>query len=195
LATALEAIPGRVVIVLLSCGSGSSIDRTAGGEELTGDFDGDAYAKEFIKVISDHDKEITFVEPVDANGEMPATGELKKSGKFYVIATARGGESGIYSVFTAINKGFSHMIKWMFNGVVKNISSNDLYTMSNITGASITGSMPADSNSNNVVTLGEMETWLNSMSANNKFTIDGATYQMRPQVYPSGSSFELFIKR
>jgi len=203
LANLLDDIPGRVVIVLLSCGSGSSIDRAAGARSVDDGFDGDAFASEFIRVISEHDKEITIVEAPKGNyAIMPATGELKKEGKFYVITAARGGESGIYSVFnyeengiTYEAGGFSHLIKWMYDGVVMETDINSLFNLSYITNSNLNGPMSADANSDNIVTLGEMETWLNTMSANNLFDMgDPTLYQMRPQVYPTKSDFELFIR-
>lgn len=199
LADMLDDIPGRVVIVLLSCGSGSSIDRAAGARSVDNGFDGDAFAREFIRVISEYDREIEIVEaPKSDYVIMPATGELKKEGKFYVITAARGGESGIYSVFTDINEGFSHLIKWMYDGVVMETEIGYLFYMDYITEANLNAPMSADANNDNIVTLAEMETWLNTMSANNLFNMGSVSnpeyYQMRPQVYPSNSDFQLFIR-
>ncbi|MBQ7785720.1 MAG: hypothetical protein IJ381_06200, partial [Clostridia bacterium] len=132
--------------------------------------------------------------------EMPATGELIKDGKFYVFTAAANGEEGIYmTISNGTDGGSFHVLtQWLFQGVVKDISYGDLISVSTITGMTTSGAMGADANSNSVVTMGEMEAWLNKKSADNLFDMDNDgvdEYQMRPQVYPNNDSFELFVKR
>ena len=162
LATALKRIPGRVVIMLCSCGSGSSINKIASSDG-TMEMDVDTYLANFVKTFEDMDEEI-IVEDVE-DLEQPAHGELRVSGKFYVIATARGGESGWYN-----NSDGAMLFRWMEMGV-------DDFT--------------ADANSNNVITLDEMGDWLTYCGQN--ITINRNDY-MYPQVYPNNSAFPLFVK-
>ena len=165
LALELKKIPGRVVIILTSCGSGSAIGNGSGDGD---DFDEDMFMKDFIDVIAKHDEKI-YVEQMkeDEEAEIPSTGELVVSNKFYVITAARGGENGYY-----YQDGHTILLEWMNQGV-----------------------MEADADKNNTVTLGEMEKHLTRLGNTTPIsTMDGYDY-MHPQTYPDNSSFALFKKR
>ena len=160
--------------------------------------DEQAFTDAFISAIKARDRKISFNVPME---EMPATGELLKAGKFYVIASAANGENGVYvtmSSSTGEKASFHYLTQWIYHGVVEHKETTDMFYLSSINGAPTTGAMNADTNGNGEITLGEMETWLNQKSANNLFDMDGngtPEYQMRPQVYPSGDSFPLFVRR
>ena len=196
LADALDDIPGRIVTILLSCGSGASIDQPSGAGSTQ--MDEQAFTDAFISAIKARDRKISFNVPME---EMPATGELLKAGKFYVIASAANGENGVYvtmSSSTGEKASFHYLTQWIYHGVVEHKETTDMFYLSSINSAPTTGAMNADTNGNGEITLGEMETWLNQKSANNLFDMDGngtPEYQMRPQVYPSGDSFPLFVRR
>lgn len=162
LATALKRIPGRVVIMLTSCGSGSAINKIASSDGNT-EMDAETYVEEFVNTFKEMDEEIVI--EGDEDLEQPSHGELRVSGKFYVIATARGGESGWYN-----NSAGAMLFRWMEMGV-------DDFT--------------ADINDNNVITLDEMGEWLDFCGDN--ITINRYDY-MYPQVYPNNSAFPLFVK-
>ena len=195
LATALNKIKGRVVIILTSCGSGSSIDKSAGENAQEESFDGDAFMNEFIEAIKEVDSEITFMEPAEEGDELAADGELKKANKFYVITAARGGENGIYATWNYGSFGYTYLFQWLYNGVVGKLADKDLYDLTKLNKKSIKGKMPADQNKDGDLTLGEMQVHLSTISAKNLFDMDGDgrdEYQMRPQVYPDNSDFVLF---
>lgn len=159
LATALKKIPGRVVIILLSCGSGSSINKIASADAIAEE---EAFISDFIDTIAAHDEQIVI--GGGEGGEMPAHGELVVANKFYVIATARGGEFGYYN-----NTQGAVLLRWMKDAVLETNKGGD-----------------------DTITLAEMETYLtNRGNREGLNTVDGTAY-MHPQVYPSGSSFPLF---
>ena len=161
LATALKKIPGRVVIILLSCGSGSSINQIASADAAAQE---EAFISEFIDTIAAHDEQIVIG---GEGGEMPANGELMVANKFYVIATTRGGENGYYN-----NSKGSVLLRWMKDGVLETNKGGD-----------------------NTITLAEMATYLKNRGNREALnTTDGIKY-MHPQVYPSNSSFPLFMER
>lgn len=161
LATALKKIPGRVVIILLSCGSGSSINQIASADAAAQE---EAFISEFIDTIAAHDEQIVIG---GEGGEMPANGELMVANKFYVIATTRGGENGYYN-----NSKGSVLLRWMKDGVLETNKGGD-----------------------NTITLAEMATYLKNRGNREALnTTDGIKY-MHPQVYPSNSSFPLFVER
>ena len=164
LAKALKKIPGRVVIMLTSCGSGSSIDKVAAAGSETGMTDSQAFLADFIDAIKQEDELIVLSEgaPVDFGDQlMPANGELLVAGKFYVIATTLGGESGWYN-----NRDGSMLMRWMSPGV-----------------------MGADANGDRTVTLDEMSDYLTWKGDN---TLINGKERMYPQVYPDNSNFPLF---
>jgi len=125
LAKALKEIPGRVVIMLTSCGSGSSINKIAPEETQ-------AFLGSFIEAFKAQDEVIMPDEENPDGMLMPANGELMVDGKFYVIATALGGESGWYN-----NRDGSMLMRWMSPGV-----------------------MGADTDTDGTVTLDEMADYL-----------------------------------
>lgn len=166
LAVELKKIPGRVVIILTSCGSGSAIGNGMGGGE--GDFDEDMFMNNFIDVICKYDEKLYVEQETEEDeAEMPATGELVVSNKFYVITAARGGENGYY-----YQDGHTILLEWMNSGV-----------------------MGADTDSNGTVTLGEMGIYLEDLGNRTQIsTADGYDY-MHPQIYPDNSTFALFKRR
>ena len=171
LAAELKKIPGRVVIILTSCGSGSAIGNAMRNGNNGDIFDEDSFMQEFINVIAENDEKIYVSQnpssAVDDTMELPSTGELAVSNKFYVITAARGGESGYY-----YQDGYTILLEWMNDGV-----------------------MGADANRDGTVTLGEMQTHLTQLGNTVPVsTMNGAEY-MHPQVYPNNSTFTLFKER
>ena len=173
LAAELKKIPGRIVIILTSCGSGSSISSALSRGRNICEFDEDGFMQGFIDEIARHDEKICIQKPAsggapaDKTMESPSTGELMVSNKFYVITAAHGGESGYY-----YQDGHTILLEWMNSGV-----------------------MGADTNGDNTVTMAEMQTYLTDMGNSTQIaTMNGYEY-MHPQVYPDNSSFPLFIKR
>ena len=151
--TALQQIPGRVVIIMDSCGSGSSIGKGAQSQAEI-----DAFNNAFIDAIEAVDEEITFADENTAK-----TGELCVANKFYVITAARGGES------SWLGSNGSYILIWIEEGLTR-----------------------ADTNSDGTITLAEMGTFLYNKGWSTTFN---GSYRMIPQIYPTGSTFPIFVDR
>ena len=168
LASWLKEVPGQVIVILDSCGSGAAIYGATGnaaqsGSDATfapGPFDGavvNAFAAEDIDVVVQETNEGAFV----------------VKNKFYVLTAAAYQEmcwtcDGKYSYFT----------KWLTEGI------------------GTKGRMPADTNKNKQTTLKELYTYIKKRGDSTKITDSkGTKYKQHVQVYPANSGFELFYRK
>ncbi len=138
LATALKKIPGKVVVLLDSCGSGGAVySKSASGKitATTMDFDPDVFNQAVADAFSSADA-------VVADADEARTGELRKS-KFYVI-TACG-----YQEYSYDNNG-GYFTKALVEG--GGFSFTGHYGLS--------GYMAGDSNKNNKLSLNEAANYI-----------------------------------
>ncbi len=173
LANALNAIPGKVIVILESCGSGAAVyDPTVAQNNV------EAFNNAAISAFSSLDTGVVekpYIE-YDKNGveieDSSNTGEFRKS-KFYVLTASRylqlswGTEQGPYNFFT--------------------------YDLTNGVGTS--GNMPADvnyGNSDGYVTLNELFQYIKTIGDARSYSYQGSTVHQNVQVYPTGSSYQLF---
>jgi len=170
LANALNQIPGKVVVILSSCGSGAAIAADGSGEAA--EFDAEAFSGAFIDAFAEVDRK-NAEEQVQT-----ATGELRVYNKFYVLAGSRNGgtthHTWQYTQYDAVNE----FVKWIYNSVC--IGSN--------------GYMAADTNRNNIITGDEMYNYLNG-AGNKAIWYYNEPHYMYPDVYPRDASFPLLQKR
>ncbi|MBQ3761119.1 MAG: leucine-rich repeat protein [Clostridia bacterium] len=179
LANWLNAVPGRVIVIIESCGSGAAIYQEGVSENSMRRVSDNsaAFASQIISAFASVDSSITSEEQYiyDADGNIMHveynTGELRQS-KFYVLAASRykelswGTESGPYNFFT--------------------------YHLTN--GVGTTANMPADANSNGEITMHELFTYIKTNCDPMQFwdSSTGAYVNQHVQVYPTNSSFVLF---
>ena len=178
LASALKAVPGKIIVVLESCGAGAGVFGSYGEQNANAAknavknaakaFDNaaiDAFAAVDTGIV-----EGDWSNAVAKGESLANTGEFRVKNKFYVLAAARyqelswGTEDGPYNYFT----------KWLTNGV------------------GTSGRMPADSNKNGKLTLKELFKYISKVGDNYGFYSDGRYYYQHVQAYPKSSSFDLF---
>ena len=173
MASWLSAVPGKVIVIIESCGSGAAVYEEGVPENSVNNFDtafGDMVIKEFEEADTDDCSEKIYYYPPtgDEITEYTNTGEFRKS-KFYVLCASRyqenswGTESGPYNYFT----------KWLTDGI------------------GTSGSMPADTNSDGKATLHELFSYIKEVGDTHPFYYYGSCYQ-HVQVYPTYSSYVLF---
>ena len=169
LATELKKIPGRVVILMQSCGSGAALADAAGRAlDLPDGFDEAAEMdREILEAFANEDEKITLAEvEVNADGTVVAdTGEFRVSNKFYVITASRNGENSWRSTVNG-----SYLFQWIQAGL-----------------------SGGDANGDGTITLSEMGSYLTQKGNSTSFYSGGRYYYQHPQTYPSGSAFPLFV--
>ena len=126
LAAALKAIPGKVIVIINTCGSGAgvyaaSIVNGAVEEE----FDPEQFSAQVIRAFANADE--------DGNEVVAQTGELRETNKFYVLTSSAHRES---------TWGYDETGGIFVTGIVNGIGSS--------------GAMPADTNSDGCVALNEL---------------------------------------
>ena len=148
-------VKGNVIVILESCGAGSAIYQN--GKQID-DFDPELFTQQAVDAFAAAEK-----------GEVPNTGELRKS-RYYVLAAAKhrqeswGHESGDAGNF---------FTDWLIEGI----------------GSS--GTMPADTNKDKVVTLNELYQYIAQYDTYTFY--DGYSYYTQQvQVYPTNSGYKLF---
>lgn len=99
-------------------------------------------------------------------------GAFVVSNKFYVLTSTAYLETGWSS-----SNNYSYFTKWLTDGI------------------GTSGSMPADADSNALTTLKELYGYVRKQASEKVFEYDGEQYQQHVQVYPSGSSFGLFLRK
>ena len=177
LANALKAVPGKVIVIIESCGSGAAIYST-GVTENSGNRLRNASSAHDDAIISafsaaDHGVKVRLPgagRSITKGAPTPNTGEMRVENKFYVLTATRyhedswGTEDGPYNYFT----------KWLTDGI------------------GTSGSMPADSNGNWETTLAELFNYISRVGDDEAFYYQGTNYYQHVQVYPKNSAYGLF---
>ena len=166
LAECLKAVPGKVIVLFSSCGSGAAIANN--GAVSNAD---DLVNRAFIQAFADADETL----PPLQEGVISNTGEFRNS-KFYVMtAAAHLEESWGREYAERTPDGFNYFPLYMKQGA--------------------TGSKPADSNGDGTITLKELYNYVYPLcyDAGPFFSeyYQAYVYQ-HVQVYPTNSSYELF---
>ena len=169
----LLAVPGRVVVILQSCGSGAAIHANGG-------FDTKARAaarldEQFVDAFRKADPGVVCDDEPLSN-----TGELRVMNKFYVLAASAIWEDSWGWEFPGEEyfDGYNHFTDWLVEGVGQS------------------GSMPADKkyagNRNGIVDLRELYRYIAAVGDHNAVNTDGHRYYQHVQVYPDNVRFGLF---
>lgn len=180
LAQFLSGVPGRVVVILESCGSGAAIyDSGAITSKSTSDPFCDAAIRAFAaadQTLALEDEKLFF----DENGQIidppitPRTGELRQS-KFYVLTAS---EYLQMSWGTESEPAHNFFTKHLTNGV------------------GLSGAMPADTDANGAVTLQELYAYI-QLHGDPELHWDDTYKQyghQNVQVYPTNCGLELFYR-
>ena len=181
LANALNAVPGKVIVVLESCGAGAAVYPNGGnssndGKTLYEDIKRRAtqFDEAVIRAFSGADPGIVVT--LQPNDVQANTGEFRVDNKFYVLTASRYQE-----------------LSWgMESG--KSETSYNYFTMWLTQGIGTSGAMPADANSNNQTTLDELYRYISKVGDDYQFRTDSGVYYQHVQVYPADSDYVLFCR-
>ena len=181
LANALNAVPGKVIVVLESCGAGAAVYPNGGnsnndGKALYEDIKRRAtqFDEAVIRAFSGADPGIVVT--LQPNDVQANTGEFRVDNKFYVLTASRYQE-----------------LSWgMETG--KSETSYNYFTLWLTQGIGTSGAMPADANSNNQTTLDELYRYISKVGDDYQFRTDGGVYYQHVQVYPADSDYVLFCR-
>jgi uncharacterized protein YjdB len=181
LANALNAVPGKVIVVLESCGAGAAVYPNGGnsnndGKALYEDIKRRAtqFDEAVIRAFSGADPGIVVT--LQPNDVQANTGEFRVDNKFYVLTASRYQE-----------------LSWgMESG--KSETSYNYFTLWLTQGIGTSGAMPADANSNNQTTLDELYRYISKVGDDYQFKTDGGVYYQHVQVYPADSDYVLFCR-
>jgi hypothetical protein len=182
LANALNAVPGKVIVVLESCGAGAAVYPNGGnsnndGKALYEDIKRRAtqFDEAVIRAFSGADPGIVVT--LQPNDVQANTGEFRVDNKFYVLTAS----------------SYQELSWGMESG--KSETSYNYFTMWLTQGIGTSGAMPADANSNNQTTLDELYRYISDIGDDYPFRpADGGVYYQHVQVYPTDSNYVLFCR-
>ena len=182
LADALSNVPGKVIVMLESCGAGAAIyeEGVAENSKLVANTqsNGSKFTGTAISAFSVRDKGVTreavyyFDDPGEEYDEkspplLANTGEFRQS-KFYVLAAAR---------YLEMSYGWESTVSTPFGNIPCNV-----FTRSLARGVGASGAMPADTNHDGQATLNELFNYIKADSDDKQHV----------QRYPVNSSYVLF---
>ena len=168
-------VPGQMIVMIDSCGSGAAIYGAAGvaAPPLSPeDFDGQNFieAPDFSPEAFDQAVVDAF-RSLDAGVLAPGQGAFVLENKFFVLTSCAYRETG-----WSLKNRYSYFTKWLTDAV------------------KLRGKMPADANKNRYTTLWELYCCMAKKAEKKVFRYEGVKYKQHVQVYPSGSGFELFYR-
>ena len=168
LASWLNAIPGKVIVIIESCGSGAALYEEG--------IDENSFNEAVINAFKNEEKKNTGLVANRANSQIvydPQTGELRND-KFRVLTASRYQQESYGYESGDVETSYNLFTKWLTDGI------------------GTSGAMPADTDSDGKVTLHEMFSYISSVGDNFAVKISGKTYYQNVQVYPVQSEFVLF---
>ena len=183
LAAALKKVPGRVVVLLDSCGSGAAVSSVTGqvgaaegespAEEQIYDFDPDTFNESVISAFASAD---------DGNSMMSSKyRDLVVKNKFYVITASK-----VYE-----NSQDLYLDYVWGSAFSRGIVTGGGYSYYN---SSYSGSMPADTNKNKSVTLEEMYAYARTYAARAVDYVSDGEAAQHVLRYPSNSTLVVYKK-
>lgn len=166
----LLEVPGKVIVILESCGSGAAVykanDRNAAQRQARA---AEAFDRQAVEVFRSADPGVI------EGDDVPNTGDLRKVNKFYVLTAAAYREES----WGSEPKAHNDFTVWLCNGVGKS------------------GAMPADKqfsgNENGTVDLHELYRYISGVGDRyQEIDLNNLIYFQHVQVYPSDLRFPLF---
>ena len=170
----LAEVPGQVVVMIDSCGSGAAVygagvsapalsaenfDAANLIEERA--FSPEAFDQAVVDAFRDLDQGVLG----------PGQGAFVVENKFFVLTSCAYRESG----WSASNK-YSYFTKWLTDSIRTK------------------GKMPADANKNRYTTLNELFACMKKKAEKKTFRYQGVSYKQHLQVYPGNCGLELFYR-
>ena len=172
----LSEIPGKVIVILESCGSGAAVyDPEVPENSIEKDIE---FTNSVIETFSSADPGYSETKTYyfDAEGKDITlevnTGEFRQS-KYYVLTASRYQEYSWGSEYYRCN----FFTKWLVEG----IGSDYDYEY-----------MPADYNGDKKLTINEAHSYVKEINDSYSFYSGGSYYYQHSQVYPENSDFVLF---
>ena len=174
LAGALTEVPGKVIVILESCGSGAGV--YANGDEVPDVYSAlEAFDQAAARAFSEADPGV-WVElegnQMDSSGNIAKTGELRIENKFYVLTASDYQEDS----WGLEKSGYNYFTHWLTSGV------------------GTSGSMPADNDGNGCLTLKELYGYIKLEGDYFPIASASRVYYQHAQVYPADSGFVLFAR-
>ena len=190
LANALKAVPGKVIVVLESCGAGAGVYANSNGasdrkvlfeaaKKRSKAFDAAA-----ISAFANADTGVRVRYDASDSGDTRAnTGEFRVENKFYVLTASRYQELSWGEEREDPYYAHNYFTRWLTQG----IGTSDTMPADN--------SMPADANNNGQTTLDELYRYISDVGDDYPFRpASGGVYYQHVQVYPTNSNYVLFCR-
>ena len=179
LASWLGLVPGKVIVILGSCGSGAAVfegaDSQNGIAANAAQADPDAFNEAVVQAFAGEDRLVLSGEHTYYFGENGGDATLQFNlgdfctSKFYVLTASRHQELSWGSERERCNIFTKHLI------------------------AGVSNTMPADTDGDSAVTLHELFLYIKE-NATGPYVVSGVTYYQNVQEYPKNSSYKLFKK-
>ena len=184
LANALQAVPGKVIVILESCGAGAAIYANGkGGSDRKALFEAakkrsEAFDAAAIRAFASVDTGVKVRYGASDSGDARAnTGEFRVENKFYVLTASRYQELSWGSEYMDADRSYNYFTLWLVQGI------------------GVSGSMPADANNNGQTTLDELYRYISDVGDDYPFRpSSGEVYYQHVQVYPTNSNYVLFCR-
>ena len=196
LADALAKVPGRIIVLIDSCGSGAavydpavkqnSLSAVSGALEAAGadaevmtveDYEAavaatESFNQQVVDAFAAVDEGVIVEEAPDfSDGPVSGVGEFRRLNKFYVLTASRFKEES-WSI-----PSYNYFTKWFTDGIGS-------------------GKLPADTSKDKKITLQEMFKYISKKGDKYKMRpATGGVYYQHVQVYPANSDFVLFKKK
>ncbi len=164
LAQWLQEVPGQVIVLIDSCGSGAAIYTAKGVSAPI--FSPESFGEAVVDAFQALDRGVM------APGMEDGEGAFVVRNKFYVLTSCDYLETG-----WSEEDRYSYFTKWLTDGI------------------GTKGRMAADANKNKRTTLSELYKYIRKRAGKKVFVYKGVEYRQHVQIYPSGSSFELFYRK
>ncbi len=170
LASALQAIPGKVIVILESCGSGAAVFETY-AEENDAAANAIANAKAFDQAVIDA---FAAADTGVVVNDVENTGEFRVENKFYVLCASRYLESSWGSEYYKYN----YFTKWLTDGI----------------GTSGTMKADKDGDKDGTTSLKELFKYISKVGDSYAFRTTSGSYYQHVQAYPKSSTYGLFSR-
>ena len=170
----LMAVPGKVIVILDTCGSGAAV-YAKGSDGAIGEADLAAFNARVIDAFREADpgvyEHVSDVQ-ISENGSLAKLGELRIVNKFYVLC------SSFYREMSWAYVDGSFFTDWLCDGIGRS------------------GRMPADTlyggNRDGTADLYELFRYIAAVGDSRVFDIQGGSYSQHVQVYPADTRYPMF---
>jgi len=185
LANALQAVPGKVIVILESCGAGAGVyaNSSNGKSDSKALFEAakkrtEAFDAAAIRAFANADTGVRVRYGASESGDTRAnTGEFRVENKFYVLTASRYQELSWGMEQNDADRSYNYFTLWLYEGI------------------GVSGSMPADANNNGQTTLNELYRYISDVGDDFPFRpTSGGVYYQHVQVYPTNSNYVLFCR-